>query len=52
MEIQEIIDAKLLPSSVSENIDAIHTMRSFSFHPIKSQTTGEIVEVEENEAES
>ena len=50
-DIQEIIDAKLLPSYLSENIDAIRTIGNFSAHPIKSQTTGEIVEVEENEAE-
>ncbi len=50
-EIQEIIDEGKLPSYLSESIDAIRNIGNFAAHPIKSTATGEIVEVEQNEAE-
>ena len=40
-----------LPAAIAENIDAIRTVGNFAAHPIKSTSTGEIVEVEEGEAE-
>jgi hypothetical protein len=50
-EIQQVIDSKTLPSDLSEAIDAIRTIGNFATHPIKSQHTGEIVDVEPGEAE-
>ncbi|MEG8023609.1 DUF4145 domain-containing protein [Sphingomonas aurantiaca] len=43
--------AKALPSSLRENIDAIRNFGNFSAHPITDQTTLQVVEVEEGEAE-
>ena len=48
-EIEEAI--KSLPSHLSEAIDAIRIIGNFAAHPIKYQQTGEIVDVEEGEAE-
>jgi hypothetical protein len=42
---------KALPTSLHENIDAIRNFGNFSAHPISDQTTLQIVEVEEGEAE-
>ncbi|GHH13940.1 hypothetical protein GCM10008023_15140 [Sphingomonas glacialis] len=43
--------AKSLPSSLRDNIDAIRNFGNFSAHPITDQTTLQIVDVEEGEAE-
>lgn len=49
---EEIDDAiTKLPSHLSAAIDAIRTIGNFAAHPIKYQNTGEIVEVENGEAE-
>ncbi|WP_338648152.1 DUF4145 domain-containing protein [Flavobacterium sp. KS-LB2] len=50
-EIQEIIDNGLLPTDLIESIDSIRNVGNFAAHPIKSQSSGEIVEVEPHEAE-
>jgi len=50
-EIQEVIDKALLPTDLLESIDAIRNVGNFAAHPIKSQSTGEIVEVEPHEAD-
>ena len=50
-EIQEVIDNKLFPSDILESIDAIRNIGNFAAHPIKSNSTGEILEVEPNEAD-
>lgn len=50
-EIQEVIDNGLLPSDLLESIDSIRNIGNFAAHPIKSQSTGEIVEVEPHEAD-
>jgi hypothetical protein len=50
-EIQEVIDSRTLPSHLAESIDAIRIIGNFAAHPIKSTSTGEIVEVEAGEAE-
>jgi hypothetical protein len=50
-EIQEVIDGGLLPTDLLESIDAIRNVGNFAAHPIKSQSSGEIVEVEPHEAE-
>lgn len=50
-EIQEVIDGGLLPTDVLDSIDSIRNVGNFAAHPIKSQSSGEIVEVEPHEAE-
>ncbi len=50
-EIQQVLDAKTLPTHLAEAIDAVRTFGNFAAHPIKSQHTGEIVDVEPGEAE-
>ena len=50
-EIQELIDRGTLPSHLSESLDAIRNIGNFAAHPIKTKSAGEIVEVEEGEAE-
>ena len=50
-EIQEVIDSNLLPSYLMQSIDAIRNVGNFAAHPIKSTSTGEIVEIEIGEAE-
>ena len=50
-EIQQVIDNGNLPSHISECIDDIRNIGNYAAHPMKSQTTGEIVDVEPGEAE-
>ncbi len=50
-EIQQVIDSGNLPSYLSESIDAIRNIGNFAAHPLKSTSTGEIIEVEIGEAE-
>lgn len=50
-EIQEVIDSGKLPSQLADSIDAIRNIWNFAAHPTKSKSTGEIVEVESEEAE-
>ena len=50
-EIIEIISSGNLPSVIAENLDAIRNIGNFAAHPIKCTSTGEIVDVEPNEAE-
>jgi hypothetical protein len=50
-EIQQVIDSKQLPSHLAESLDAIRNTGNFAAHPIKSKSTGEIVDVEPGEAE-
>lgn len=42
---------KSLPSHLAESIDAVRNIGNFAAHPVKSTSTGEIVEVEPGEAE-
>lgn len=49
---KEIDEAmKTLPSSLADSIDAIRHIGNFAAHPLKSTSTGEIVDVEDGEAE-
>ncbi len=43
--------ASKLPSDLNESIDAVRTIGNFAAHPTKSQHSGEIMEVEPNEAD-
>ena len=51
LEIQEVISNNLFPSDILDSIDAIRNIGNFAAHPIKSNSSGEIVEVEPNEAD-
>ncbi len=50
-EIQKVLDQHSLPSNIADNLDAIRNIGNFAAHPIKIENTGEIVEVEPQEAE-
>lgn len=50
-EIQQVIESGKLPSHIAEAIDAVRNIGNFAAHPIKSNSTGEIVPVEPGEAE-
>jgi len=50
-EIQEVIDSGKLPSDIVNIIDAVRNIGNFAAHPIKSKSSGEIVDVEPEEAE-
>jgi hypothetical protein len=50
-QIQDILDSKVLPTYLAEEIDAVRHLGNFAVHPNKSQNTGEIIEVEPGEAE-
>jgi hypothetical protein len=50
-EIQQLIDSNSIPSHIAESIDAVRNIGNFAAHPIKSTSTGEIVEIETGEAE-
>jgi hypothetical protein len=48
-QIDEVMPA--LPPQIAENIDAVRHVGNFAAHPMKSTNTGEIVDVEDGEAE-
>lgn len=50
-EIQEVLDMKLLPSHLANDIDAIRNIGNFAAHPNKSLNTGAIIDVDPEEAE-
>ena len=50
-EIQQLIDSDQLPTYISEAIDAVRNIGNFAAHPLKSQSSGEVVPVEPGEAE-
>jgi hypothetical protein len=50
-EIQQVLDSKQLPSHLGDDLDAIRNVGNFAAHPIKTTNTGEIVDVEPQEAE-
>jgi hypothetical protein len=49
-EIQQIMDEKSLPPYLLDSLDAVRNIGNFAAHPIKSKTTGEILDVEAGEA--
>lgn len=50
-EIEEFINLPQIPSYLSTSVDAIRVIGNLAAHPIKNENTGEVVEVEEGEAE-
>ena len=49
--LNETDGTKVIPSNIRDNIDAIRNFGNFSAHPITDQTTLQIVEVDDGEAE-
>lgn len=49
--IDKLLAQNVLPSHLSEAIDAIRNIGNFAAHPMKSTSTGQILEVEYGEAE-
>lgn len=50
-EIQELLGRGTLPGHIVEGLDAVRNIGNFAAHPIKSQHTGEVMDVEPGEAE-
>lgn len=50
-QIQMVIDSATLPSHLMDDIDAVRNIGNFAAHPNKSKSTGEVLDVEPNEAE-
>lgn len=50
-EIQEVISRPNIPSLISGTLDHIRKIGNFAAHPNKSRATGEIIPVEQGEAE-
>jgi len=50
-EIDEVLASKQLPTHLADDIDAIRNYGNFAAHPVKSTSSGEIVDVEPGEAE-
>jgi len=50
-QIEEFIERKDTPGLLKASVDAIRAVGNFACHPIKSKSTGQIVDVEPGEAE-
>jgi hypothetical protein len=50
-EIQQVLDSNKLPTTIADSIDAVWAIGNFAAHATKSKVTGEIVDVEPEEAE-
>lgn len=50
-EIQQVIDSGKLQSHLSDSLDVVGNIGNFAAHPIKSKSSGEMVDVEPGEAE-
>ena len=50
-QIDALLDAKILPSALAENVDAIRNTGNFAAHPMKDTNSGAIMPVEPHEAE-
>lgn len=50
-EIQQVLEANGLPPHLAQAVDAVRVVGNFAAHPIKSQSSGEVVDVEPGEAE-
>jgi hypothetical protein len=50
-EIDEFISRKDVPSYLSQAVDAVRNIGNFAAHPLKETNTGEVVNVENGEAE-
>jgi Domain of unknown function (DUF4145) len=44
-QIQEVLDSKQLPTRLADDLHVVRVVGNFAAHPVKSKSTGEIVEV-------
>jgi hypothetical protein len=51
VQIDNVISSNILPAHLRDAIDAVRNIGNFAAHPLKTQASGEIVEVEPGEAE-
>lgn len=51
MEIDELLASNGVPSHIADSLHAVRNIGNFAAHPLKSTNTGEIIEVEQGEAE-
>ena len=50
-QIEAVLSSRQLPSYIAKDLDVVRQIGNFAAHPIKSQKTGEITQVEPGEAE-
>ena len=50
-EIEQVLNSGVLPTPLADSIDAVRNIGNFAAHPMKSQQSGNIVQVEPGEAE-
>lgn len=50
-EIDALVASNQLPTDLAEDLDALRNIGNFAAHPIKSEHSGEVVDVEDGEAE-
>lgn len=50
-EIEQVLEGHMVPSHIADSLDAVRTVGNFAAHPIKSTSSGEVVDVEPGEAE-
>lgn len=50
-QIDAVLESKVLPSDLADNVDAIRNIGNFAAHPMKDTSSGEILPVEPHEAE-
>ena len=50
-EIQQVLDEDRMPGYLANSLDAVRNIGNFASHPIKSDHSGEVVQVEPGEAE-
>ena len=50
-EIEEVLQSKAVPTYIANALHNVRVIGNFATHPIKSKSTGEIVDVEPGEAE-
>jgi len=50
-QVQQLLDAKVLPTHIHKTVDAIRNFGNFGAHPINDKTTLQVIDVEPEEAE-
>lgn len=50
-EVKEFVEKPGIPSYLAEAVDAVRNVGNFAAHPLKSTNTGEVIEVEDGEAD-
>jgi Domain of unknown function (DUF4145) len=50
-EIQQAVEGNLVPSYIADSLDAVRNIGNFAAHPMKSTSSGEVLDVEPGEAE-